>query len=55
LWRRSIRWPGSAATPGIVKTDGDAITLVVSNFGIRGDPASALRIAVPQVHEAVLR
>jgi hypothetical protein len=31
----------------IVKTDGDAVTLAVSNFGIRGDPTSALRIAVP--------
>jgi hypothetical protein len=27
----------------IVKTDGDAITLVVPNLGIRGDPTSALR------------
>lgn len=31
----------------IVRTDGDPITLAVSNFGIRGDPQSALRIATP--------
>jgi hypothetical protein len=31
----------------INKTDGEQITLAVSNFGIRGDPTSALRIATP--------
>jgi hypothetical protein len=31
----------------IIKTDGEQITLAVSNFGIRGDPTSALRIATP--------
>jgi hypothetical protein len=31
----------------IIKTDGEALTLGASNYGIRGDPTSALRIATP--------
>jgi hypothetical protein len=31
----------------IIKTDGEPLTLGVSNYGIRGDPTAALRIATP--------